>query len=347
MPDIVPSQKSWFARPEGKVGAALPIVAAGAAGVGLIYTWGSVLPWIIGMLQNTLTAAALAAGVGAVVVVVADPRWRNLAFYGYKSLMRGLTGLFIEIDPIGILRTYVESLQKKLAEMDSSISSLGGQIKKLRGQIDKNDADRVHSLELAQAAKKRGDDAKNVLVLQSRQAGRLEKSNLTLQNLYDRMTALMGVLKKMREASGLLVEDIKGEVDVKTQERAALLAGYNAFSKARRIMQGGDDQRAIFDMTMDKLTDDYGMKMGEIEQFMDMSKAVIEGVDLDNGIYEEKALAQLDVWEQRSQNLLVSHETSGGTSARFAGIGKQEDQYADLFVHKDSPKQTVSSSSNK
>ena len=33
--------------------------------------------------------------VAAVLWIVFDPRWRNLAFYGYKSLMRALTGLFI------------------------------------------------------------------------------------------------------------------------------------------------------------------------------------------------------------------------------------------------------------
>jgi hypothetical protein len=327
------------------VGTALPIVA-GIAGTGfLIYSWGSVVPWVIRMLQNTLYAAFLAAGVGAVVVLVADPRWRNLAFYAYKSVVRAVTGAFIEIDPIGILKTYVETLQKRLEDMDASISNLAGQIKKLKNQIDKNDANRVHSLELAQQAQKHGDAMRNVMVLQSKQAGRLEKSNLTLQNLYDRMTGLMTVLKKMREASSMLVEDIQGEVDVKTQERAALLAGYNAFSKARKIMQGGDDQRAMFDMTMDKLTDDYGMKMGEIENFMDVSKAVIEGVDLDNGIYEENALTQLAAWEQKSQNLLVSHESvAGATTARFAGIGKPND-YAELFQHKDNNVQQTTSSS--
>jgi len=335
MADLATTQKSWLSKPEGKVGAALPIVAAGAAGLGLIYTWGSVVPWVIRMLTNTLDAIFLAAGVGAVVVVVSDPRWRNLAFYGYKSLMRGLTGLFIEIDPIGILKTYVESLKKKLEEMDASISNLAGQLSKLKNQIDKNAADRVHSLELAQQAKKQ--DKRNVLVLQSKQAGRLEKSNLTLQNLYDRMSSLMAVLKKMREASDMLVMDIQGEVDVKTQERAALLAGYNAFSKARKIMQGGDDQRAIFDMTMDKLTDDYGMKMGEIENFMDVSKAVIEGVDLDTGIYEEKALSQLEEWEQKSQNLLLSpQQTTSIVQSKI--IEKNQDSFAELFDSRRSAK---------
>lgn len=332
--EIIPAQKSWFSRPEGKVGTFLPILAMTAGGGALIYTWGSVLPWVIRMLQNTLTAMALCAGVAVGVVVISDKRWRNLLFYAYKSLMRVITGWFIEIDPIGILKSYVDSLKKKLEEMDQSITNLAGQIMKLKNQIDHNEAERVHSLEIAREARKRGEAASNVFVLQSRQAGRLEKSNMTLQNLYDRMVGLMKVLKKMREASNFLIQDIQGEVDVKSKERQALLAGYGAFTRAKKIMQGGDE-RAMFDMTMEKLTDDYGMKMGEIEQFMDMSKAVIQGVDLENGIYEEKALAQLDAWEKKSQNLLlISHEEASPPSA-LSPAAEPQSNFADLFTHND------------
>jgi hypothetical protein len=309
------TQKSWFDKPEGKVGTILPIVA-GVAGVGaVVYFWGVILPWVIEMLKNTITAVALAGVLAVIAVVIFDPRWRNLLFYLYKSMMRGLTSAFIEIDPIGILKTYVSNLRKKLEEMDTSIGNLNGQLRKLKEQIDKNEANRLHSLQLAQQAQKRGEEMRNVFVLQSRQAGRLGKSNMTLQNLYDRMATLMKVLQKYRSASGLLVEDIQGEVEVKTAERAALLAGYNAFSQARKIMQGGDDEREIFDMTLEKLADDYGMKMGEIETFMDMSKSIIDGVDLDNGIYEADALAQLEKWESKSNSLLVT----GGS--RDAGVG--------------------------
>ncbi len=329
-------QKSWFSKPEGKVGTILPIMA-GVAGAGaLVYFWGTILPWVIEMLKNTITAVALAGILAVIAVVIFDPRWRNLLFYLYKSMMRGLTSAFIEIDPIGILKTYVANLRKKLDEMDTSIGNLNGQLHKLKVQIDKNEANRIHSLQLAQQAQQRGEEMRNVFVLQSRQAGRLGKSNMTLQNLYDRMATLMKVLQKYRAASGLLVEDIQGEVEVKTAERAALLAGYNAFSQARKIMQGGDDEREIFDMTLEKLADDYGMKMGEIETFMDMSKSIIDGVDLDNGIYEADALAQLEKWESKSNSLLVtggSHDVSVGAGA---GAGVRVDA-PDPHVRVDAP----------
>lgn len=301
------SQKSWLERPEGKFGTVVTIALLIAAGGATLWFWGLIVPWVVMMLQSTLTALALAGIIAVIGVVLFDSRWRNLIWYGYKSLMRGLTGLFIEIDPIGILKTYVKSLEDKLEDMDKSIANLKGQIKKLSAQIAENEASRQHSLQVMEQAKKSGEQFRNTLVLQSRQAGRLEKSNMTLKNLLDRMTTLLRVLEKMRGASAIMVEDIKGEVDVRTKERAALLAGYNAFSKARKIMQGGGDEKDMFDMTMEKLADDYGMKMGEIESFMDVSKGFIDTVDLDNGIFEQNALDQLEAWEKKSQNLLLSN----------------------------------------
>ena len=305
------TSKPWITRPEGKVGTVFLIMALAAGGGALLYFWGLILPFLIGVVTNTIQLAALCGVLALMAVVVFDPRWRNLAVYGYKSVMRGLTGLFIEIDPIGILKTYVTSLRSRLEEMDQSISNLSGQIRKLKEQISSNEQKRVHSLQVMQQAQQRvKDDAtatgmKNVFTLQARQAGRLEKSNLTLQGLLDKMEGMLKVLKKYREASALLIEDINGEVEVKSAERAALLAGYNAFSKAKKIMAGGGDEKELFDMTMEKLADDYGMKMGEIENFMDMSKGFIDGVDLDKGVFEAQGLAQLEAWEKKSDSLLL------------------------------------------
>lgn len=335
------SSKTWLQRPEGKFGTAITVAGLAAAGGAVLYFWGLILPWLIMVLTNTLYAVGLAAALAMIGVVLFDKRWRNLGVYAYKSLMRAITGAIIEIDPIGILKTYVEKLRKRLADMDESIENLAGQLKKLGATIERNAANRERSLKLANEAHKRGDEMRNVFVLQSRQAGRLQKSNMTLQNLYDRMSNLMRVLKKMREASGLLVEDIQGEVEVKSAERAALLAGYSAFSNAKKIMQGGGDEKEMFDMTMEKLADDYGMKMGEIEMFMDMSKSVIDGVDLDNGIYEADALAQLEAWEQKSTSLLLSSPPPNGGNIPNVRIGSDpgvriapavdNNDYSDLF----------------
>lgn len=309
--DLMTNSKSWFQRTEGKFGTAVTVAMLVAAGGAALFFWGAILPFLITVMSNTLYLIGLSAAVLACLWVVFDPRWRNLAFYGYKSLMRGLTSLFIEIDPIGILKTYISQLQRRLEQMDEGIAKLTGQITKLKLQITKNENDRVHNLELMQEAQKRGSEARNIFVLKGRQAGRLEKSNLTLTDMLKKMESLLKVLQKMRGAASVMVEDIKGEVDVKTQERAMILAGYGAFTAAKKILQGGGDEKELFDDTMAHLADDYGMKLGEIEHFMDVSKGFIDGVDLENGVFETNALKQLEAWEEKSANMLSNPPANG------------------------------------
>jgi hypothetical protein len=307
----VEKQKSWLARPEGKFGTALT-VGAGACVVGLvIYMWGTILPWVVTMLENTLTAVALAGILAVIGVVLFDPRWRNLMVYGYKSLMRTLTGFFIEIDPIGVLKTYIKTLEAHRDEMDTSITNLGGQIKKLAVNIEENERARQHCLALMQQAKKQpNEENRDTFIVQSRQADRLSESNKTLQKTMNDFQKLFDTLRRVRAKAAMMVEDMSNEVELRAKERAALLAGYSAFSNARKILQGGGDEREMFDMALEHLADDYGMKMGEIETFMMTSKGVLGAADLENGIYEANALAQLEAWEQSNTSILGSNTSA-------------------------------------
>jgi hypothetical protein len=290
--------KAWTSRPEGKVGTVVGILLIGGAAVGALYFWGIILPWLIMMMANTLTLMALCAGFAAVCWVLFDKRWRNLAWYAYKSLMRALTSAFIDLDPIGIMKSYVASLKDKLAEIDKSLGLLEGQRRSLHQQIDKNEHDRTHCLELMKVAQ--AQHRQDVIALQGRQAERLAGSNVSLQTLLTNMDKLAAFLGKMRERSDIMIQDIQGEVDVRTRERASLLAGYSAFSKAKSIMQGSGDEREMYDMTTEKLIADYSDKMGEIDQFMNVSKGILATGDLEDGVAINNALAALDTWSNKT-----------------------------------------------
>jgi hypothetical protein len=304
MPDVTTTTISKLQKKEIFGRNIFTVALLGGLGLTAFYFWALIVPFVLAAMANTLELIGLIAAIVAIGYVVFDPQMRTLAAYAYRSLTRFITGQFVELDPIGILNTYVERIKERLADMDKGLGILRGQRDHLSAQINTNEENRVHNLELAQQAQKRGDAMRQEMTLKARQAGRLEKSNLKLKDLLERVETLYRTMSKMREASALLAQDIEGEVEVKTTERKALLAGYTAFTKARAIMDGGGAERDLFDLTMEKLTDDYANKMGEIEQFLDMSKSFINGMDLDNGIYEEKALAQLQEWEQKGSSLL-------------------------------------------
>lgn len=300
MQEIKP--KSFWKRPEGKTGALFGIAIAGAAAYGL-YLF---LPAIIALLQNTITAALLIGVLAVMVYVVVDPRFRNLLWYGYKSIMRFITGIFVQIDPIGIIESYMEDLRNNLRKMGKQISNLRGEMRKLKTMMDKNRTMMEQNLALASRAKEKGKD--NIMVLKSRKAGRLRDSNFKLNDLYKKMEVMYRVLTKMYETSEILLEDVQDEVELKKREREAIRTSHSAMKSAMNIIAGDKDKRMMFDQAMEAIADDVGRKVGEMERFMEISDNFMESIDLQNGVFEEKGLEMLEKWEKEGTSFLLGDE---------------------------------------
>jgi phage shock protein A len=294
--------KSFWQRPEGVTG----FITMAMIVVGGGYVLYKFLPAIVSLLQNGLYATLLFMGLGAIVYILLDPRFRNLIWFMYKSIMRLITGLFVQIDPIGILQTYIESLQDNLSKMGEQVSKLRGQMRKLKDIIDTNEKDKDNSLAMAKQAREAGKQ--NILILKTRKAGRLEESNLKLGDLYRKMEVLYRVLSKMYENSEILLEDVKDQVAVKKMEREAIRTSHSAMRSAMNIISGDKDKRMMFDQAMEAITDDVSRKVGEMERFMELSSNFMDSIDLQNGVYEEKGLEMLEQWEKEGMSLLLGDD---------------------------------------
>lgn len=292
--------KSFWQKPEGVTGF---IFMAGLV-VGGGYLLYKLLPYIVSILQNTVHAVILFVVLGAILYVLFDPKFRNLIWFIYKSIMRAITGLFVNIDPIGILETYIESLHKSLEEMDGHIAKLKGQIQKLKQIIKTNSDEMQESLLMAEQAKKANN--KDMVVINTRQYGRLEESNKRFNELLTKMEILYRVLSKMYDNSGYLIKDIENEVRIKKQEREAIRSGYSAMRRAMTIIKGDPDKKMMFDQAMDAIVDDISSKIGEMERFMEVSSTFIESIDLQNGVYEQKGMELLEKMEKEGISLLLN-----------------------------------------
>ena len=300
--------KSFWKRPEGVTG--LVFLLALLAGAGYLIVTN--LPAIVAAMQNVLILALTILVLGAIVYMILDPRMRTLIGYMYKSMMRKITGLFVTIDPIGILENYVDDLEKNLRKMSSQIGNLRGQIRKLKTLISENNTDIEQNLMLAQKAKEKG--IQNQLVLSSRKAARLKETNAKYEALLTKLEILYRVLTKMYQNSEILLEDTKDQVKHKKEERKAIRASHSAMKSAMNVISGDADKRALFDAALEEIADDVAMKVGEMEQFMEMSSNFMESVDLQQGIFEEQGLRMLEEYEQKSTLLLMGgSEKSKGT----------------------------------
>ena len=61
-------------------------------------------------------------------------------------------------------------------------------------------------------------------------------------------------------------------------------------------------------MALEAMAEDVGQKVGEMERFMDMSKNFMDGIDLQNGVFEEEGMAMLQKWEKEGVSFLLGGE---------------------------------------
>lgn len=292
-----PKIKTFFERPEGTVGLgfiAAMVVAAGFAAYAF-------LPFIITLLANTITAIALGCVLTAMVAVLMNDNFRFVVRSVFQSSMRALTGLWIPVDPIGILKNYLLDMKDRLGEVEISIEQLNGQIATLKANI-KNRKDSIKNLlRLAKAAKKREDPQE--AELQASMAARERDYASSLEELLMKVSGFERVLSKVKKNLDFLYVDTQHRVQIEEEKYKTTRSAYKAMRGAKRILQG-DKAKEIYDQTLEYLAADIGMKLGEMDRFMTVSKDFMNGMDLQNAVFNDKGLELLEEWEKKGSSIL-------------------------------------------
>lgn len=291
--------KSFWKRPEGVTGAIFLI--------GLLVVIGifsaQIIAFIQGLFTALITTIAFFVVVGILLYVILDPKFRALVWYMYKSVMRWFTGMFVQIDPIGILKSYIEYLYNNLKEMNEQIAKLKGQMSKLSRLIEDNKREMEENLKMAEQAKKKGN--MELVTINTRQYGRLKETNARYSNLLTKIDLLYKVLSKIHKNSGYLIKDTENEVRMREQERKAIRAGHSAMKSAMNIISGDPDRKMMFDMATEAVVEDVHAKIGEMERFIEVSGSFIDSIDLQNGVYEQAGLDLLEKMEKEGMSFLL------------------------------------------
>jgi DNA integrity scanning protein DisA with diadenylate cyclase activity len=326
--------KSFWSRKEGKVGV---LFAFGIGGV-LLYALYRLLPFLIEMTQNLIQLALLGVVLFVIMFIILDPQVRNLAWYLYKAIMRWITGLFIQLDPVAIIETYVAHLRKQLEMLEDKIQTLAGARRKLKDAIDKAQEDMEEQLNLAKTGKKQGLDNAQIMVY-TNQAGRLDASIQKFQNLLAKLETLYRILDKMKKNAGVVIMDYQNQVESIKQEREVIRTGFSAFKSAMSILSGDPDKKVLFDQAMEAIQNDISMKAGAMERFVEESSEIMQAIDLQNGAFEEKGMKLLEKWEKEGVPMLLtdgqSAAAASSTSAPKVTVsssdGSDDNQYKSLL----------------
>jgi hypothetical protein len=290
--------KKFFERPEGTTGIIF-MIALGILGVVML---DRILPFIIRVMENTIYAMCLAGGIAMVVVLLLNNRFRTSMVALFQLAMRWLTGLVIEINPIGILKNYIDTLQKKLGAMEVHLGALKGQSTNLKRKISEKKAEMEHHLAQAEQYKK-GNDALN-MQLAARKAAREDETIKNFAVQLEKMELLYKILMSMRDKAKFLLEDTAHTVEIKESEYKSIKEAHSAMVGARALIAGESSQKDMFEQAMQFVADDVAMRIGEMDNFMQISKEILSGVDADMGILNDKGLKMLDEWEKKDSLLL-------------------------------------------
>jgi len=330
---VMQGLKSFWQRPEGTVGKIVLVAAVLAAGYGFV----QILPFLIAAAANAVQLGLLIGVIMLLLFLVTNHRVITLARLIFQSTMRYLTGLFIELDPIGILKNYIAEMKKNLAVMDEQLGNLNGSIRTLQNQIDTNQKEAEHSMALSNQADKKmaagnlsqldQQQYMSAKVTNQRHAASLININKSLGDLRNKLQILYDQLTRWRATAEFQVTDKENRVNEEEMRRKALKKAYSVFQAAKKIFRGDPVANEIYDRTLEYLADDAGQMLGEMEDFNRLANKLMTTMDLETGATNDEAMKQLSEFQQK---LLPAAATAVPDVATQAAAGKKDD-YSDLM----------------
>jgi hypothetical protein len=334
---VIEGLKNFWQRPEGTVGKVV-LVLAGVAGA---YGFVQILPFLIAAATDTLHLAILIGAILLLVFIVSDRRVWTLGRLMFQGIMRFLTGLFIELDPIGILKNYIAEMKKNLAIMDEQLGNLNGSICTLQSQIDTNQKEAEHSMAVANQADKKiaaggltaldQQQYMSAKVTNQRHAASLINIDKSLTDLRDKLKILYEQLIRWRATAEFQVTDKENRVSEEEMRRKALKKAYSVFQAAKKIFRGDPVANQIYDQTLEYLADDAGQMLGEMEDFNRLANKLMTNMDLETGAVNDEAIKQLTEFQQKLLPAAVTSVPAIAGDQLSPVPAAKKDDYSDLI----------------
>ncbi|HWV31468.1 MAG TPA: hypothetical protein VN038_17540 [Dyadobacter sp.] len=296
------SKKSYWSRPEGITS----LLFLGGVGAVVLYFWNKIAAFLIEVTQKTLYLGFLMAILALVIFLLTSKDVRTAAFFLFKSLMRSITGLIIKLDPIAIMKIYVDDLKEKREKMQGQINTLAGQLVKLNKNINENNERIKQKFAEANKASTMLDrpGMKETASLATIEGAGLQEMNEKLLPLQRNMKTVLEFMEKVNKSADYIIKETEIKVKLKEAEYRIVKESSNALRTAISIFKGNPDKKFYFDESMEYIQDDMSQKLGEMKRAMDLSLDFINGVDVQNGLLSDKGQAMLEAYNSGQFKLI-------------------------------------------
>ena len=313
--------KQFWDRGEGKFGKAV-LIGVGLCLVGAgVFFWGIILPFLIGVVSNTIELAGLV----AVLTVLTSPLWsskvRIFVTNAFQLAMRWTYQTLIASDPIGMLRNNVDTLRKQGAEFDKAVAQLAGSKQRLESDIQTQIQSIQHDKALSdstdqkiaqlttKAASLSGNDRQEAMLnierLKLGKQGYLQTAGIANQTIQaekpilDQTNRMYDQLCRLRDLAQFKVQSLSQQADMYAKQRATILASQKALGAAGRIIKGDPQQLAIVDQTIEYLNNEAADTIGAMNDFNRWSEKYLTDMDVQNGANADEATKIFGALEQK------------------------------------------------
>jgi hypothetical protein len=285
-------QKSYWQKPENRVGALVGLGVIGALGWGVVSFYLPIVNFIARAAQDTTMMVVSLGMLAAVVAALSNKQLWMVAGYWYKDQIRKL----VRKNPLANLRGRRAMFVERQENMRTHLETLKSQIRtQQRAIAEAVEAHKQAEREVVEYKKR--NKAVEASIAQ-REVGRQAQSVAAFQECLRMTQRMIQRMEWIESICGALVKDITSEIKGWERKYAVLNAGYGAMQAAKRIMDGNRDEREIYDESIDELTTTFDQKMSSIDSFLDRVSQFTDGIDVSTGSFDASIAGEIEAWEQ-------------------------------------------------
>lgn len=280
--------KSPWEKPGGTLAKVTLVAMIAGAGYALY----KFLPDLIALTQNLLTLTALVGVLALIFFLIMNDTSRNFFKNLYFVIMRKLTGLIVEIDPIAIVKGKIKDMKNRLVKIEEGITKMRGIHVKNEKALEANKRDLEESLKKLQILQKQNKMEESGLL--QRHISQLDESVKKRTLNFEKSKQMIDILTKVKKSAEIKVKYTEEEIKLKEEDYELMKANHKALSSIKSLINPQTDD--AFDMAMEKMDTDITLYIGEMDEFLE--SGVIDDINLDNALSSVKSQAILDKYNK-------------------------------------------------
>ena len=280
--------KSPWEKPGGTLAKVMLVAMIGGAGYALY----KFLPDLIALTQNLLTLTALVGVLALIFFLIMNDTSRNFFKNLYFVIMRKLTGLIVEIDPIAIVKGKIKDMKNRLVKIEEGITKMRGVHVKNEKALEANKRDLEQSLKKLQILQQQNKMEESGLL--ERHISQLDESVRKRSQNFEKSKQMIDILTKVKKSAEMKVKYTEEEIKLKEEDYELMKANHKALNSIKSLINPQTDD--AFDMAMEKMDTDITLYIGEMDEFLE--SGVIDDINLDNALSSVKSQAILEKYNK-------------------------------------------------